>query len=54
MTQKLGRWRRGGGKNVPVKVTLNLQEKQAREAKRKLESCGLAVMTRTISQEKDN
>lgn len=41
-----GRWRRGGGKNVPVKVTLKLEEKQAREIKQKLESCGLAVRTR--------
>ena len=24
-----GRWRRGGGKNVPVKVTLKLEEKQS-------------------------
>ena len=43
MTQK------GGGKNVPVKVTLKLKEKQAREIKRKLESCGLAVRTRTTA-----
>lgn len=48
------RWRRGGGKNFPVKVTLKLQENQAQEVKRKLELCGLAVMTRMMSHEKDD
>jgi len=48
-----GRWRRGGGKNVPVKVTLNLKENQAWEVKRKLELCGLAVTTR-VSHENDD
>ena len=49
-----GRWRRGGGKNVPVKVIIKLQENQAQEVKRKLELSGLAVMTRMMSQEKDD
>ena len=49
-----GRWRRGGGKNVPVKVIIKLQENQAREVKRKLELSGLAVMTRMMSQKKDD
>ena len=44
-----GRWRHGGGKNVPAKVTLKLEVKQAWEIKRKLESCGLAVSTRTTA-----
>lgn len=49
-----GRWRHGGGKNVPVKVIIKLQESQAREVKRKLELSGLALMTRMMSQEKDD
>lgn len=49
-----GRWRRSGGKNVPVKVIIKLQENQARQVKRKLELSGLAVMTRMMSQEKDD
>lgn len=38
-----GRWRAGGGINVPVKVQLHLSERQARELKRKVEMCGLRV-----------
>ena len=49
-----GRWQRSGGKNVPVKVIIKLQENQARQVKRKLELSGLAVMTRMMSQEKDD
>ena len=32
-----GRWRHGGGINVPVNVQVRLPERQAREVKRKLE-----------------
>ena len=38
-----GRWRQGGGINVPVKVQLKLQDRQARELKRKVEICGLVA-----------
>lgn len=38
-----GRWRQGGGINVPVKVQLKLQERQARDLKRKIEICGLVA-----------
>ena len=40
-----GRWRPGGGINVPVKVQLKLQNRQARELKRRVETCGLIVKT---------
>ena len=38
-----GRWRRGGGINVPVNVQVRPPEQQAREVKRKLEMCGCQV-----------
>lgn len=38
-----GRWRHGGGINVPVNVQVQLPERQAREVKRKLEKCGCQV-----------
>lgn len=38
-----GRWRRGGGINVPVNVQVRLPERQAREVKRKVEMCGCQV-----------
>ena len=41
-----GQWQCGGGKNIPVKVVLDLQKHQAREVKCKVERIETCQMSR--------